>query len=29
LVTTDGLSPHIQPFIDKEKVLIYEAWTLR
>jgi hypothetical protein len=25
LVTTDGLSPHIQPFIDKEKVLIYEA----
>jgi predicted nucleotidyltransferase len=25
LVTTDGLSPFIKPFIDNEKVLIYEA----
>lgn len=24
LVTTDGLSPHIQPSIDREKLLIYE-----
>ena len=27
LVTTDGLSPHIKPIIDAEKILIYEAWT--
>ncbi len=25
LVTTDGLSPHIKPAIDREKLLIYEA----
>jgi uncharacterized protein len=25
LVTTDGLSPYILPFVDKEKILIYEA----
>lgn len=25
LVTTDGLSPHIKPFIDAEKIVIYEA----
>ena len=25
LVTTDGLSAYIKPFIDKEKILIYEA----
>ncbi len=25
VVTSDGLSPHIRPFIEKEKVLIYEA----
>lgn len=24
LITTDGISRHIQPFIDKEKILIYE-----
>ncbi|WP_119079390.1 nucleotidyltransferase family protein [Chitinophaga alhagiae] len=24
LVTTEGLSPHVKPFIDKDKVLIYE-----
>lgn len=24
LVTTDGLSHHIKPFIDKDKILIYE-----
>jgi hypothetical protein len=24
LVAEDGLSPHIQPFIDQEKVLVYE-----
>lgn len=25
MVTTDGLSPHIKPFIDREKKQIYEA----
>jgi uncharacterized protein len=25
LVATDGLSPHIKPMIDREKLLIYEA----
>ncbi len=25
LVTTDGLSPNIKPFIDAERILIYEA----
>lgn len=25
LVTTDGLSPHIKPCIDAEKIMIYEA----
>jgi len=25
LVATDGLSPHIKPRIDREKMLIYEA----
>ncbi len=25
LVTTDGVSPYIKPFIDNEKILIYEA----
>lgn len=25
LVTTDGLSAYIKPFIDKDKILIYEA----
>lgn len=25
LVTTDGLSSHIKPFVDKNKILIYEA----
>ena len=25
LVSTDGLSAYIQPFIDNEKILIYEA----
>lgn len=27
LVTTEGLSPHVKPFIDKDKVLIYERIT--
>lgn len=27
LVTTEGLSRHIKPFIDKDKVLIYERAT--
>lgn len=25
LITTDSLSPHIRPFIDREKLLIYEG----
>ena len=24
LVTTDGLSRHVRPFVDKDKILIYE-----
>lgn len=27
LVTTEGLSSHVKPFIDKDKVLIYERTT--
>jgi predicted nucleotidyltransferase len=25
LISSDGLSPHIRPFIEKDKMLIYEA----
>ncbi len=25
MITTDSVSPYIQPFIDKDKILIYEA----
>ena len=26
LVTEDSLSPYIRPYVDKEKVIIYEGW---
>lgn len=29
VVTTDGLSSHIKPFVDKEKLLVYEALAWR
>jgi hypothetical protein len=27
LVSTEGLSPHVKPFVDRDKVLIYEKRT--
>lgn len=27
LITTEGLSQHVKPFIDKDKILIYERTT--
>jgi hypothetical protein len=27
LITTEGLSHHVKPFIDKDKILIYERTT--